>query len=56
MCIRDSLKPARAAAKALCKQRYEQFGCAGMASKIKAVTLVAMAERYAKGELAQVVK
>ncbi len=53
---RDYLKPARAAAKALCKQRYEQFGCAGMASKIKPVALKAMAERYGTGELAQVVK
>jgi fructose-bisphosphate aldolase, class II len=53
---RDYLKPARAAAKALCKQRYEQFGCAGMASKIKPVALEAMAQRYTKGELAQVVK
>ena len=52
---RDYLKPARAAAKALCKQRYEQFGCAGMASKIKPVALEAMAQRYARGELAQVV-
>jgi len=52
---RDFLKPARAAAKALCKQRYEQFGCAGMASKIKPVAMEAMAQRYSKGELAQVV-
>src|SRR5487761_2026547 len=53
---RDYLKPARAAAKALCKQRYEQFGCAGMASKIKPLPLASMAQRYGKGELAQVVK
>ena len=53
---RDFLKPARAAAKALCKQRYEQFGCAGMASKIKPLPLEAMAQRYGRGELAQVVK
>ncbi|MGK2898519.1 MAG: class II fructose-bisphosphate aldolase [Burkholderiaceae bacterium] len=53
---RDYLKPARAAAKALCKQRYEQFGCAGMASKIKPQPLKSMAQRYATGELAQVVK
>ena len=53
---RDYLKPARAAAKAICKQRYEQFGCAGMASKIKPMALAAMAQRYGKGELAQVVK
>ena len=28
---RDFLKPAREAAKQLCKQRYQQFGCAGQA-------------------------
>ncbi|MBE0623190.1 MAG: fructose-bisphosphate aldolase class II [Burkholderiales bacterium] len=53
---RDYLKPARAAAKALCKQRYEQFGCAGMASKIKPLPLTSMAQRYGAGELAQVVR
>jgi fructose-bisphosphate aldolase class II len=52
---RDFLKPAREAAKQLCKQRYEQFGCAGMASKIKPVALDRVAERYKKGELRQVV-
>jgi fructose-bisphosphate aldolase class II len=52
---RDYLKPARAAAKAICKQRYEQFSCIGQASKIKAVNLSRMAEKYAKGELKQVV-
>ena len=30
---RDYLKPAREAAKRICKQRYEQFGCAGMGSQ-----------------------
>jgi fructose-bisphosphate aldolase, class II len=53
---RDYLKPARAAAKDICKLRYQQFNCAGQASKIKPVTLSKMADRYAKGELAQVVK
>jgi len=53
---RDYLKPARAAAKALCKQRYEQFGCAGMAQKIKPLPLKSMAQRYTAGELAQVVR
>ena len=52
---RDYLKPARAAAKAICKQRYEQFGCAGMGSKLQPVPLEKMATRYAKGELAAVV-
>ena len=53
---RDYLKPARAAAKAICKQRFEQFGCSGQASKIKAIGMSVMAERYAKGELKAVVK
>src|SRR6478609_11295361 len=35
---RDYLKPAMAAAKGICKERYQQFGCAGMASKIKPVS------------------
>ena len=52
---RDYLKPARAAAKAICKERYEQFGCAGHASKIKAVPLSDIAAAYASGKLAQVV-
>ena len=48
---RDFLKPARAAAKEICKQRYQQFGCAGQASKIKQIPLAAMAQKYANGEL-----
>jgi fructose-bisphosphate aldolase, class II len=52
---RDFLKPARAAAKEICKQRYQEFGCAGQGSKIKPVTLSVMATKYAKGELKQVV-
>ena len=53
---RDYLKPAREAAKKICLARYEAFGCAGQASKIKPVALDKMAERYAKGELNQIVK
>ena len=52
---RDFLKPARAAAKEICKQRYQQFGCAGQASKLAPITLEKMANRYAKGELKAVV-
>ena len=52
---RDFLKPAREAAKNVCKQRYLQFGCEGQAGKIKSQTLVQVAQRYAKGELAQTV-
>ncbi|MCS6944117.1 MAG: class II fructose-bisphosphate aldolase [Sutterellaceae bacterium] len=50
---REFLKPAREAAKAICKQRYLQFGCAGMAPKIKPLPLEVMAQRYRSGELAQ---
>ena len=53
---REFLKPAREAAKAICKQRYLEFGCEGQAAGIKGHTLSVMAQRYAKGELAQVVQ
>jgi len=53
---REYLKPARLAAKQICLQRYQQFGTAGNASKIKPVALDEMARRYAAGELAQVVQ
>lgn len=49
-------KPARAAAKAICVQRYQEFGTAGNASKIKPIALADMAKRYASGELKQVVQ
>jgi len=48
---RRYLKPAMEAMSKLCKDRYEQFGAAGQASKIKPVPLSAMARRYAGGEL-----
>ena len=50
---REWLKPAREAAKAICKQRYLEFGCEGQGGKIKGVTLVDMAAKYVAGELAQ---
>jgi fructose-bisphosphate aldolase, class II len=53
---REYLKPATQAAKAICKQRYEQFGAAGMASKIKAESLPEIATKYQTGKLAQVVQ
>jgi fructose-bisphosphate aldolase class II len=52
---REWLKPAREAAKAICKQRYQQFGCEDQAGKIKSLTLVQVAAMYANGQLAQVV-
>ena len=53
---REYLKPAMLAAKVICKERYQQFGCAGMASKIKPLPLEAVARKYQAGELAQLVK
>lgn len=40
------------AMKGICKARYEAFGTAGQASKIKVLSLEVMTARYAKGELA----
>jgi fructose-bisphosphate aldolase, class II len=40
------------AMKDICKQRYQAFGTAGNASKIKVQSLEAMTTRYSKGELA----
>jgi fructose-bisphosphate aldolase class II len=53
---REYLKPARAAAKAICVKRYTEFGTAGNASKIKVIPLQEMARQYAGGKLAQVVQ
>jgi fructose-bisphosphate aldolase class II len=41
------------AMKSICKARYEQFGTAGNASKLKPISLEAMVKRYDKGELDQ---
>ncbi|WP_300330074.1 class II fructose-bisphosphate aldolase [Accumulibacter sp.] len=53
---RDYLKPAREAAKKICQARFEAFGTAGQASKIKVIPLEKMAERYKSGELSQTVR
>jgi fructose-bisphosphate aldolase, class II len=53
---REWLKPAREAAKLICKQRYVEFGCEGQAGKIKARNLIDTAAAYARGELNQVVQ
>jgi fructose-bisphosphate aldolase class II len=50
---RDFLKPARAAAKAICVQRYRQFGCEGQGGKIQPVPLQTIAHKYQTGELSQ---
>jgi fructose-bisphosphate aldolase class II len=50
---RDFLKPAREAAKSICKQRYVQFGCEGQASRIQPLPLTTIAHKYETGELSQ---
>jgi fructose-bisphosphate aldolase class II len=50
---REYLRPAKEAAKKICKQRYQQFGCEGQAAKINVVPLTGMAHRYQTGELSQ---
>lgn len=53
---RKYLKETVSAMRDISIARYEAFGAAGQESKIKAVSLEKMADRYAKGQLAQVVK
>ena len=45
---RAFLKAATAAARDICRARFEAFGCAGQASKIKPLPLAVLAQRYAK--------
>lgn len=52
---RKYLAQATQAMQAICEARYEAFGTAGQANKIKVISLDAMHQRYAKGELAAVV-
>jgi len=44
---RKFFKDATAAARGLCKERFEAFGCAGQAPRIKPIALDRMAARYA---------
>ena len=48
---RKYLKPALEAMQKVCEDRFEAFGTAGNASKIKVITAAEMAKRYASGEL-----
>ena len=43
--------PAMAELTALCRDRFERFGTAGQAHKIKVIAMDGMAERYASGAL-----
>ncbi|WP_374265770.1 class II fructose-bisphosphate aldolase [Zoogloea sp.] len=53
---REFLKPAREAAKLVCKARFEAFGTAGNASKIKPIGLDKIAASYKSGALNQVIR
>ena len=48
---RKFLKPAMDAMRELCRERFEQFGTAGNASRIKVIPLAEMAKRYRAGSL-----
>ncbi len=48
---RKFLKPAMDAMRDLCRDRFEAFGTAGNASKIKVIPMDEMARRYAAGKL-----
>ncbi|HRY05554.1 MAG TPA: fructose-bisphosphate aldolase class II [Hyphomicrobiaceae bacterium] len=48
---RKFLKPAMDAMSKVCKQRFEAFGTAGQAGKIKVIPMSEMAKRYASGTL-----
>ena len=53
---RKFFKVARDAAANICQARFEAFGTAGQASRIKPVSLDLLANRYASGELGQTVR
>jgi fructose-bisphosphate aldolase class II len=48
---RKFLKPAMDAMRDLCRDRFERFGTAGQASRIKPLPMAAMARRYQQGAL-----
>ncbi len=49
--LRAILQPGRERVVTLCSERNERFGCAGMADKIRPLTLPQMADRYAAGQM-----
>ncbi len=48
---RKFLQPAMAALEKLCRERFEAFGTASHAARIRPLPLSAMAKRYAGGSL-----
>ncbi|MEQ1674259.1 MAG: class II fructose-bisphosphate aldolase [Candidatus Nitrotoga sp.] len=53
---RKFLAESTKAMKEICKARYEAFGSAGQAAKVKALSLDMMASKYAKGDLKAIIK
>jgi fructose-bisphosphate aldolase class II len=53
---RKYLDAATKAMQGICKARFEAFGSAGQAGKIKPISCDVIAEKYKKGELASIVK
>jgi fructose-bisphosphate aldolase, class II len=45
------MKPAKEAMRKLCMERFQQFGCEGMAAHIRPLSTAQMAKRYASGDL-----
>ena len=54
--LRKFMKPAAEAMEALCVERFERFGCAGQADKIKPLSLEQMSQRYQQGSLDAVIR
>jgi fructose-bisphosphate aldolase class II len=52
---RKYLKEAMLAARSICKARFDAFGCAGQAEKLKPIPLDTMAEKYSSGEYRAVI-
>ncbi len=48
---RAYLKPAKEAMRAVCRQRFQEFGAEGQASRIRPLHTAVMAKRYTAGEL-----
>jgi fructose-bisphosphate aldolase, class II len=50
--MRKFMKPAIAAMRSVCRERFDAFGTAGQANKIKVIPMSEMAKRYTAGSLA----
>jgi len=53
--LRKFMKPARDAMEAVCIDRFERFGAAGQADKIKPLSLKQMSARYESGALEPII-